>query len=317
MSIRFSHATFSPLNVALRLRARPLKYPGTGHNSNYAGKISADGNTIAGTLKLDNGPSLPLTFTRATPKTAWAIPLAPAGQTPMAADSHPSFEVATIKLSVPDEDSRKAPFFVQGRYLTANNVSLLRLIQSNYMLQPRQILGAPAWADTTKFDITGVPDTAGQPNWDQEMEMYQKLLADRYKLSFHRGKKEFPVYALKPDKDGPKLTRSRGDPKEPEHAFAKQGAHGEMIVTFANESMTNFVITLMQVVQDKQIVDRTELKGRYDFSLTYTFDPLAPDAGAAPDIFHAVQQQLGLKLEPTKAPVEVFVIDHVERPTAN
>ena len=59
------------------------------------------------------------------------------------------------------------------------------------------------------------------------------------------------------------------------------------------------------------------LTGRYDFSLTYTFDPLAPDAGAAPDIFHAVQQQLGLKLEPTKAPVEVFVIDHVERPTAN
>jgi uncharacterized protein (TIGR03435 family) len=70
-------------------------------------------------------------------------------------------------------------------------------------------------------------------------------------------------------------------------------------------------------VDDRQVVDQTGLKGRYDFHLTYALDPLAPDAGAAPDIFQAVQKQLGLKLEPTKAHVDVIVINHIEKPSAN
>jgi len=78
-----------------------------------------------------------------------------------------------------------------------------------------------------------------------------------------------------------------------------------------------FVSTLRITVKDRQIVDQTGLTGRYDFSLTYADDPLAPDAGTAPDIFHAVQQQLGLKQGSTKASVDVIVIDHVENPSEN
>ena len=147
--------------------------------------------------------------------------------------------------------------------------------------------------------------------------MYQKLLTDRFKLSFHRSKKQLSVYALKPEKDGPKLTRSNDDPKEYGHSIMRSGAHGGLTITFINYSMTDFVMMLMTAGEDRQVIDKTGLKGRFDFSLTYAPDPLASDAGTAPDITYAVQQQLGLKLQPAKAPVEVFAIDHVERPSAN
>ena len=97
----------------------------------------------------------------------------------------------------------------------------------------------------------------------------------------------------------------------------RSGAHGGLTITFINYSMTDFVMMLMTAGEDRQVIDKTGLKGRFDFSLTYAPDPLAPDAGSAPDIFQAVQKQLGLKLQRTKAPVEVFVIDHVEMPTPN
>jgi uncharacterized protein (TIGR03435 family) len=295
-----------------------LQFPWTGNTGNYVGKMSADGNTIVGAWKPENRPSLPMTFTRATPETAWAIPR-PAGPTAMAADAHPSFEVATIKPSAPSEGNNDLPRFDnEGRHFTADNVSLLRLIQYAYQLQSRQILDARAWADTTKFDIAGVPDTPGQPNWDQQREMYQKLLEDRFRLSIHREKKEFPVYALRLGKNGLKLTKRNGDPEDREYGFVNSGPHGGVTFTYVNVTMKDFLVSLMSWdVKDRQVVDQTGLTGRYDFSLTYASDILAPNAGTAPDIFHAVQQQLGLKLVPTKAPVEVIVIEHVERPSLN
>jgi uncharacterized protein (TIGR03435 family) len=180
---------------------------------------------------------------------------------------------------------------------------------------PRQIQGAPDWADTTRFDIAGEPDTEGRPSVAQVQEMYQRLLAGRFKLSIHRVKRQFAVYALKVEEDGRKL--SRGDPNESEHVLVNPAPHGGGTFTFVNKTMAQLVSTLMAYVKDRQVVDETGLTGKYDFSLTFAPDPLAPGAGTAPDIFHAVQQQLGLKLQPTKAPVEVIVIDHVEPPTAN
>ena len=206
---------------------------------------------------------------------------------------------------------------MKGRLFSANNVSILRLIQFAYGIQPRQILNAPAWAETDKFGIEAEPNTPGQPSTEQYREMYQKLLADRFKLSFHRSKKEFSVYALKPDKDGPKLTKSSDDPKGSPRGVGRPGAHGDWTVTFINFTMEDLVSGLMQLIKDRQVVDQTGLTGRYDFHLTYAPDPLAPDVGSAPDIFHAVQQQLGLQLESTKAPVDVLVIEHVESPSAN
>jgi uncharacterized protein (TIGR03435 family) len=296
-----------------------LKVPLTGHSGNYVGRMSADRNTIVGSWKQeDNSHPVALTFTRATPNTLWAIPTVGAGLSAMAKDAHPSFEVATIKPTAPGEESKSlAPLRIQGRYLTVKSISLLGLIQRAYKLQPRQILSAPNWANSANFDITGVPDTAGQPSEDQELEMYQKLLANRFKLSFRRTTKEFPVYALEPERDGPKLTKSSGDPNGPELLIMKPGANGSLIVTFSNTSMPQLARVLMQVITDQQVVDQTDLKGSYDFKLTFSEDPSAPDSSGAPDIYDAVQQQLGLKLQSTKAPVDVIVIDHAEPPTEN
>jgi len=294
-----------------------LKFPLTGHSGDYVGKMSADGNTIVGALKPEDGPSLPLTFTRATAETAWVIPPRPAGPPAMAADAHPTFEVATIKPSAPGEGGNANAFFsAQGRHFSTKSATLVDLIKYAYTLVPRQIQGAPDWADTTRFDIAGEPDAAGKPNLAQIQEMYQKLLADRFKLSIHRIHKQFPVYALKLEKDGRKLSSS-GDPNGHEHVLANPGPHGGGTLTFVNVPIAHLVSTLMAYVKDRQVVDQTGLTGSYDFSLTFAPDPLAPGAGTAPDIFHAVQQQLGLKLQPRKAPVEVLVIDHVEMPTAN
>jgi uncharacterized protein (TIGR03435 family) len=295
-----------------------LKFPMTGYGSTYAGKMSADGNTIVGALKQDGSPTLPLTFTRATPETAWPIPQPRTGLPAMAADAHPSFEVATIKPSAPGEGlNGYAPFNTRGRHFSAKTVTLIDLIKLGYEVQPRQILNAPAWAETDKFDIEAEPDAPGQPSTEQYREMYRKLLEDRFKLSIHREKKEFPVYALEPGKDGPKLTKSSAGPNDREYSLANPGPHGGGTLTFVNTTMADFPNSLMMFVKDRQVVDQTGLTGRYDFTLTFAPDPLAPDAGTAPDIFHAVQQQLGLKLESTKAPVDVIVIDHVEPPTPN
>jgi uncharacterized protein (TIGR03435 family) len=307
-------AARTPVNP-LTFDGSTLTFPLTGHSGSYVGKISADGNTIVGALKPLDSPSLPLTFTRATPETAWPIPRPPAGLPAMAADAHPSFEVATIKPSGPG-DGNKA-FTVRGRHFSAKNATLVDLIQFAYRLQPRQILNAPAWAGTAKFDIAGEPDAPGQPNQEQTRQMYQKLLTDRFKLSIHHDEKELPVYILKPDKDGPKLTNSDGGPNDPTHLLWNPGPHGGSTSTFVNQTIADLDDFLMWAVKDRQVVDRTGLTGRYDFALTFAVDPLAPEAGTAPDIFHAVQEQLGLKLESTKAPVDVIVIDHVEPPTEN
>jgi uncharacterized protein (TIGR03435 family) len=311
-------ATRLPIND-VTFDGSTLKFPWTGNSGNYVGKMSADGNTVAGAWKPDSEPSQPITFTRATPETAWVIPQ-PAGSTAMPADAHPSFEVATIKPSSPGEDlNGRAPFLEQGRHYSANNVTLIDLVKLAYWIQPRQILNPPAWAETDKFDIEAEPDTLGKPSTEQYREMYRKLLEDRFKLSIHRDKKQFPVYALRPEKDGPKITKSSAGPKDRSYSLLNPGPHGGSTFTYVNVTMASLLSDLMQpwAIKDRQVVDQTGLTGRFDFSLTYAPDPLAAEAGTAPDIFHAVQQQLGLKLESTNAPVEVIVIDHVEPPTPN
>jgi uncharacterized protein (TIGR03435 family) len=155
--------------------------------------------------------------------------------------------------------------------------------------------------------------------------MLQKLLADRSNLSFHRDKKELSVYAITVAKTGPKLTKSEGDPNGLPGLFFR----GLGNLPARNATMADFAGVLQGAVLDRPVVDRTGLAGRYDFQLQWTPDrsqfismrvkvPAPPDDPAAPpDLFTAIQQQLGLKLESAKAPVEVLVIDHVEKPTGN
>jgi uncharacterized protein (TIGR03435 family) len=148
--------------------------------------------------------------------------------------------------------------------------------------------------------------------------MYQKLLADRFKLTFHREKRELPAYAITVTKGGPKLAKSLGDPNGLPDETGDSDRMG-ITMRYTNVSMDDLAGNLQAMVGDgKPVVDQTGLTGRFDFTLKWTREQTpSTDPNASPGLFTAIQEQLGLKLEPVRAPVDVIVIDHVERPSAN
>jgi uncharacterized protein (TIGR03435 family) len=199
-----------------------------------------------------------------------------------------------------------------------------------YGIQKKQIVGRPAWMTTDKYDLLAEPAGEGQPNDHQWKIMVQKLLADRFQLKFHHEKQELSVYAIVVGKHGPKLAKSQGDPNGLPGLFFTQLK--PIVLSVRNATIVDFAGLMQGAVLDRPVVDQTGLPGRYDFTLTWTPDqfqfagtglPVPPpdknanDADAPPGLFTAIQKQLGLKLKPTKAPAEVLVIDHVERPSPN
>ncbi len=291
----------------------------------YEGKLSGDGASITGTWS-QGGPAMPLNLERATSATAWSIPEPPPPPKLMAADAKPVFEVATIKPSPPD--ARGTSILVGrggGNLFTTTNTSLAELITFAYGVHPRQVTNGPAWFESERYDISAKPDEAGIPNVTQLKTMVQKLLAERFQLAFHREKKELSCYALSVAKSGAKMTKTENNPgKLPGFGGAGPGRIG-----VRNATMAEFADFLQSRILERPVVDQTSLTDRYDFTLQWTPDavqlaamgpnapppPTGPDA--PPDLFAAVQQQLGLRLESTKAPVEVLVIDKLEKPSAN
>ena len=267
---------------------------------------------------------MPLTLAHVKDAAAWEIPKPPPAPKMMAADADPVFEVATIK---PSDPNRRRLFSIgRGTEVTAVGTTVNDLIVFAYGVHVRQISGAPAWVESDKFDISGKPEGGGQPNPVQFKKMLQKLLADRFQLAFHRDQKQLAVYALTVGKNGPKLTRS-----EDVSPIPNLVPRGPGNLPARNATMEEFA-GVMQAHLDRPVVDQTGLKERFDFQLQWTPDettqfaplggpgaPPKPPEGAEtqPDLFTAIQQQLGLKLESTKAPVDVLVIDKVEKPSEN
>jgi uncharacterized protein (TIGR03435 family) len=236
--------------------------------------------------------------------------------------SLPGFEVATIKPGTPE---RGFGVQIQGRRLTTVNTSVAEIMAFAWSLHPRQITGGPAWMETEKYDLlaeTG-PAIGDAPRPDIRA-MVQKLLADRFGLQYHRGTKELSVYQIVVGKTGPKLADKAGDPNaNPTFGIS---ALGTMQVN--NGKISDFAGWMQRYVLDRPVVDHTGVTGRFTFTLNWAADDsqfgslagtLRPPAGNAdrPDLYEAVQQQLGLKLEATKAPVEVLIVDHVEKPSEN
>lgn len=285
----------------------------------YVGKLSSDGNSISGSWTGANG-GLTLNLTRATAETAWKIPEPPPPPRMMPADADPAFEVASVKLSSPGE--RGGGFRVQGRQFTATNLSLRNLILFAYGISPRQLVGAPDWIDKDRYDVLGKPDVEGQPNRKQTQALIQKLLADRFSLKFHREQRELSVYEIVVGKTGAKLTAAEGDPKTDPLMFF----YGPAKFNAKNATMADFAGFLQAGVLDRPVSDQTGLTGRYDFGLLWRPEvplgagnnpPSPTDNDGLPDIYTAIQQQLGLRLEPTKRPTEVIAIDHLEKPSEN
>jgi uncharacterized protein (TIGR03435 family) len=289
----------------------------------FEGKLSEDGKTITGQWTQGMQP-LPLTLVRATPETAWEIPPPPPPPKLIPENAHPTFEVATIK---PTKEGTHFSIHPTGSgELVATDVSLAYLIKFAYEVHPSQITNGPAWLDTDKYDLTAKPDIEGQPSLKQMRAMVQKLLADRFQLAFHREKIELPAYAVTVAKGGPKLTRNDANPDgNPGYGGGPAG------MRVLNSTIAEFISFILNDSVGLPVVDQTGLgSARYNFTLKWTPDasptqhggpaagaPPADNADAPPDIFAAMQQQLGLKLESTKSLMDVMVIDHVEKPSPN
>lgn len=299
-----------------------MAFPGIG--ASYSGTVSADGNSISGNFAQGPAP-LPLNLQRASAQTAWDIPAPPPKPKAMAADANLIFAVAAIKLANPDLPGKGITVAPGGRRFSTRNTSLVDLVTFAYGIHPRQITGAPAWFETEKFDITAEPEAEGAPNDRQLRAMLQSLLADRFQFTFHRGSKELSVYTITTTGVAVKLTPSTADPD----GLYGIGFRGLGSLVARNANMKDFAGNLQTSVLDRPVVDQTGLSGRYDFTLNWTPDefqftsfgvkpPAPPDTGEArPDLFIALRQQLGLKLEGTKTAVEVFIVDKVEKPSAN
>ncbi len=225
----------------------------------YEGKLSGDGNTIAGTWTQGPNP-LQLPLTRATPETEWSIPTPPPPVPPMAADANPNFEVATIKPSKPGAQG-KGFGFQAGHFMT-RNTDLNDLIAFAYGRHPKQIVGAPDWFGTDLFDIEAKPDAEGRPSMKQMSEMAQKLLEDRFQLKFHHDKRELSVYVISVASGGPKMTKTSSAPTDPQ-GFSFR-ALGDL--TVRNQNMTDFAQWMQNGVMDRPVVDQTGLTDRYDFT---------------------------------------------------
>jgi len=234
---------------------------------------------------------------------------------PMAADAHPHFEVATIKPTDPNDSS--TGFHINGHRIFIENETVNNMITFAFAVHSEQIVDGPRWFATDHYDVKGVPDVDGQPNVTQMRQMVQDLLEERLHIRFHRDKRELLVYAITVAKNGPRLSKSKSDPGAlPDQTGGGDGHHG-FRMRFTNNSMTDFALGL-QFFVDRPVLDETGLTGKYDFVLDWERNELpSNDPDAPPEIFTAIQEQLGLKLEPKKDSAEVLVIDHAERPSEN
>ena len=294
----------------------------------FSGTVSADGNSMVGTWSQGTTP-LPLTLVRATKETAWEIPAPAAPPKMMPADAKPGFDVATIKPNENGGPNMQGLGF-GGRSFRAINASLGDLIAFAYGVQMKQISNGPDWMTKDRFDISGTPDVEGMPTPAQLDTMLQNLLRDRFKLTIHQEKKEMPAFVLTVAKTGPKLKVT--EVKGPGPGFGLRPLATGVSIPVRNATMSEFSQALQSMVLDRPVVDQTGLSDRFDFVLTFTADdsqfnghppqlngqaPKGDAADAAPSLFEAIQQELGLKLDAQKTLVPVIVVNHVEKPSAN
>jgi uncharacterized protein (TIGR03435 family) len=301
------------------------------------------------------------------------------------AENSPAFEVASVKPAAPITDNRimvmlrGGPGSPDPGQITYTNVTVKNVLTQAYGVKSFQISG-PSWLDSERYDIVAkVPRGATKAEF---MVMLQNLLAERFKLTLHREKKDLSMYALVVGKNGPKMKESVEDPAPEEGDAPKAGGPAaddamaaavmrqlkmardgipvlppgsggrgtvSMMMGSGNARMTATKQTMASMAEmlsnqlDLPVVDMTGLTGKYDYRLSYApeggigFRPPpgigppppaapppgeggpgmpmagAPDGGSSPNLFTALQEQLGLKLEQRKGPVDLLVIDHLEK----
>ena len=259
-------------------------------------------------------------------------------QTAGAAPDIPRFQVSVIKPTKSDEERTMLRFTPDGISMTG--VPVQWLLREAFGIEDDRIIGVPNWAKADRFDVQAKVDPDDAPKLekltlDQRRMMLPPLLEDRFKLKFHHEMRELPVYALVVAKGGSKLKESQ--PDDP----SVNGGHPRRMMSMgrgnfkAEGTPVAFLIHALSPQVGRTIVDKTGLTGSYDFTLQWTPDdappamaggvPGGPPAGggastsdaSGPSLFTALEEQLGLKLESQKGPVDVIVIDHIEMPSEN
>jgi uncharacterized protein (TIGR03435 family) len=259
-------------------------------------------------------------------------PASPATQSAVTAPSAatlPVFDVASIRQDISPPSAHNSIYNggKSGNFRAVNE-SLSGLLEFAFDMPETRIIGGPTWLKSINFDIEAKADPAidarmSQLTFDQakvqKQQMLQALLADRFKLTVHRETRELPVYALVIAKGGAKLapfladgtTISTGN----EHITVQGGGDNTVAVLAAQLAKSRDV--------GRIVFDKTGIMGRYDITLKWTSyngaSPMTNNASgdSGPSIFTAIQEQLGLKLESTKGPVQVLVIDRAEMPSEN
>jgi uncharacterized protein (TIGR03435 family) len=314
------------------LKAESVKTSGQGIkisiptlNGTYDGTLGTDGSTITGTWT--QGEARPLNLVKATATTAWVIPEPPPPPKLMDPNAKPQFEVATIKPSDPNRPGWGIGINPSGM-LNTLNTTLADLIKFCYDLHPRQVVNAPAWFDTEKFDVSAKPDTPGMASLPQMRAMVQQLIVDRFGLKFHNDKRELQAYAITIAKGGEKIK------KEENSTLPLPGFGGipQRGFNIRNATIAEFASVMQAQFMDQPVVDQTNLGDtRYTFVLKFTPDPgmrpfggatppgqpPTPEVDAPPDLYGAMEQQLGLRMQKMRTSVPVMVIDKIEKPSEN
>jgi uncharacterized protein (TIGR03435 family) len=247
-----------------------------------------------------------------------------------AQSSHPQFDTASVKRSIngTDSDFEVAP----GGRLVATNRTVSDLIFHAYNLRPYQIPDKPEWTHSERYDVEAKAE--GNLSWVEMMPLLQRLLEDRFRLKAHLDTKELPVFFITAAKGGIKLKAStasctRFDTGAPARTAAEakssmpvcksgyvSGAGGDKRRWIAeNASMTDVIYVLSNLL-GRKVIDKTEFTGRFDMNIEFAADALKTDATALP-LMTVLQEDLGLRIESGRGPVDLFVIDQIERPSEN
>ena len=325
--------------------------PNLANKANFIGRLllTTIGIAAVGGFLLFSLPSIPQARAQ-SPQAGGEQPPATASaqSTQTTGEPSPSFEVTSIK------PNRSGDMFIRimfqpGRF-TANGVTTKHLITMAYNVKDFQVAGGPGWINSERYDIEAKePDSIAEelpklpPDQREEQSrlMIQALLADRFKLKLSHTTKELPAYALVVAKNGPKLQQARPGDTYPKGIKGPDGVGHAGVMRMGPGELTGqgiaikFLARLLSEQLGRDVLDQTGLKGNYDLTLKWTPEPgegmmlrgpeggnpgpesAPPPESSGPSIFTAIQEQLGLKLEPTKAPAEVLVIDHVEKPSEN
>jgi uncharacterized protein (TIGR03435 family) len=235
----------------------------------------------------------------------------------------PSYDVISIRPN--KSGSGSVSIHTDDGNFDATNVSLKTMLINAFGLKEAQLTDLPKWADSTRFDIKAKvvdPDLKAIQalKEDQRRAMLQPILTERFQLKFHFEPRVLPVYELVLAKDGPKFTDSKiaGDEKAANGMGAGSMRVRNTVMTSTAVPISSLVNLLSSQLQ-RIVIDKTGLAGKYDMDLAWSRDDgttPSPDTNA-PSIFTALQEQLGLKLQPSKSSVDTFVIDHVELPSEN